>query len=183
MAYTYLITETELKQDTIIQNNVDGKLLGWAMRKAQDIYTRAVLGTALYNQIITEFAASSLTAANQTLLDSYIVPMQREYIQKEATFALWIKFTNSSIGTRSVDDLQTSGQEQVNYAVNEFERAAEYWKDLLIKYICDNIADYPLYNTGDQEIEPNTKSYTSRFTFTNEINEEVHKRKIRTHII
>jgi len=179
MAYTYLITETELKQDTIIQDNVDGKLLGWAMRKAQNVYTRAVLGSALYNEIITQFAAETLTTANQTLLDSYIKPMQLAYIQKEATFSLWIKFTNSSIGTRSVDDLQTSGQDQVNYAVNEFEREAEYYKDLLIKYICDNIADYPLYNSSDQEINPTEKGYTSRFTFLN--NEKKHTPKIPKH--
>lgn len=171
MAYTYLITETELKQDTIMQNNVDSKLIGMAMREAQDIYTRDVLGSALYNQLIIEFNAETLTAANQTLLD-YVKPMQRYYILKEFLMYGWIKLANSSVGTRDVDDLQTSQQDGINAIEGRFEQKAEYYKKRLINMICDNITDYPLYNTGNQEIYPNQKAYTSSFRIFNKNGEE-----------
>lgn len=164
MSYIYLISETELKETTILQSNVDGKLVGAAMREAQDIYTRDSLGSALYNQILIEFDEGTLTAANETLL-TYIKNMQRYYILKEFLFYGWIKLANSSVGTRSVDDLQTSAKDQINDMENKFEQKAEYYKNRLVKYICDNLALYPLYNSGNQEIEPNKKTFTSSFTF------------------
>lgn len=165
MAYTYLITEKELKESSVLHGNVDSKLIGMAMREAQDIHTREVLGTALYNQIIQEFKTSTLTAANELLLESYIKPMQKYYILKEFLMYGWIKLANSSIGTRDAEDLTTSFDSGINRMEDKFMQKAEYYRKRLVNYICDNITNYPLYNTGNQEIEPSKKSYTARFTF------------------
>lgn len=167
MEYTYLITEKELKEGSVLHGNVDSKLIGMAMREAQDIHTREVLGTALYNQIIEQFKTSTLTTANELLLESYIKPMQKYYILKEFLMYGWIKLANSSIGTRDAEDLTTAFDSGINRMEDKFTQKAEYWRTRLIKYLCDNQANYPLYITADQEIEPSKKGYTARFTFLN----------------
>ena len=176
MAYTYIISESELKETTIIQNNVDGKLIGMAMREAQDIYTRDVLGSALYNELITQINEASLTPENETLL-SYVKPMQRYYILKEFLMYGWIKLANSSVGTRDVDDLQTSQQDGINSIEGKFEQKAEYYKKRLMNFLCDNITDYPLYTSGNQEITPTNKSYTSNFTFLGRHGKKIQNQK------
>ena len=168
MSYTYLITEKELKQKSILHGNVDSKLIGMAMQEAQDIHTREALGTALYNQIIAEFDDSNLTPENDTLLENYVKPMQKYYILKEFLMYGWIKLANSSIGTRDAEDLITSFDSGINRMEDKFMQKAEYYRKRLINFIEDNILDYPLYKSLNQEIEPSNKSYTSRFTFLNE---------------
>ena len=59
MTTTLLISEAKVRQFTDINNNVDSSLLTNAIRTAQDIELQRVLGTILYNKIISDVDAAT----------------------------------------------------------------------------------------------------------------------------
>ena len=68
------ISESYLKDSTLLHENIDFKYLRPIIIMCQDIYVQPKLGSTLYDEIKTQIIGSSLTVANQTLLDDYIQP-------------------------------------------------------------------------------------------------------------
>ena len=82
--FVYFISTTYLKDNTPLNENVDDKLLKSAIKEAQEIYIRDVIGSGIYNQLQTQAFANTLSALNVTLLDSYIAPCLKYYTLTEA---------------------------------------------------------------------------------------------------
>jgi len=65
------ISETFLKQNTQVSDNVDVKYIREAILWAQDSEIQTVLGTTLYNKIQADITAGTLAGAYKTLVDDY----------------------------------------------------------------------------------------------------------------
>ena len=72
MAIALFISEQFIKDNSVIDENVDMHYITTTIDKCQKKYFRQILGTALYNELTTQINAGSLTALNTTLLDDYI---------------------------------------------------------------------------------------------------------------
>ena len=72
MTTTFIISEAKLREFTDIDNNVDTALIKNAIREAQDIELQRVLGTLLYQKILSDISSSSLTGDYKTLVDDYV---------------------------------------------------------------------------------------------------------------
>ena len=86
MATVLFISEETLKQETIISENVDPKLLVPTIKESQNIYLLPILGTSLYNQLVTQVSSNTVSAANVTLLDTYITHVLVKYCVYESIF-------------------------------------------------------------------------------------------------
>ena len=167
MPFNYFISVKFLKEETTLHENVDDKLVKIAIKEAQEITIRDVLGSSLYNLIQSQLP-SSLTSANITLMDSYIIPCLKYYTLAEIITNLQYKLANSSIMTRDAQGGRTVGLSDIGILKGEYNAKGEYYKERLINYICLNIALYPTYNTGVQEINPKTKNFTGNIYFLND---------------
>jgi hypothetical protein len=78
-----IISENYLKEYTTINNNVDVKIVTPVIQEAQVFYILPILGTQLYNQIISQVGSNTVSAANVTLLDNYVVPCLMYYVKCE----------------------------------------------------------------------------------------------------
>ena len=65
MANVLFISETFLKQNTQVSDNVDVKYIRESILWAQDTEIQPVLGTTLYNKLKTDIAASSLARKHE----------------------------------------------------------------------------------------------------------------------
>jgi len=72
MTDVFIISEENLRQFTDINNNVDSKLLKNAVREAQDIEIQRILGTKLYNKILDDIKAGTLSGNYQTLVLNWV---------------------------------------------------------------------------------------------------------------
>ena len=61
MTTTLLISETKLRQFTDMNNNVDTELLRNAVRESQDIEIQRIIGTLLYDSLMTQVDNSVFT--------------------------------------------------------------------------------------------------------------------------
>ena len=75
MTQTFIISEEKLREFTDINDNLDSKLIKNAVREAQDIYLQRLTGTSLYNYILAQIDADTLSGNYQTcynLLNIYL---------------------------------------------------------------------------------------------------------------
>ncbi len=69
MARGLFISENFVKENSEIDENVDMKLINPTIWYCQKLYIEPALGTALYNDLIADVVAGSVTGDNLTLVD------------------------------------------------------------------------------------------------------------------
>ena len=72
MTDVFIISEANLRQFTDINNNVDSKLLSSAIRESQDIEIQRILGTKLYNKILADIKAGTLSGNYEVLVVDWV---------------------------------------------------------------------------------------------------------------
>lgn len=159
--FAYMIDEDYLKANSPIDDNVDMKVLKTAMRTAQEIYIRDLIGSGIYDEILTQINAGTLSsdAENTTLVNSYIAPCLVHYIISDAAIPMTFKFMNKAISTRNSDSSQPVDVDQLTKVANFYKDKAEYYANRLTDYLRANTTLYPLYlNPGSDQTTIHPKS-------------------------
>ena len=68
------ISETYVKNNTLIDENVDMRLILPSIKDAQELRIHPILGTPLYDDLKAKITAGTLNADEVTLLDDYVAP-------------------------------------------------------------------------------------------------------------
>jgi hypothetical protein len=142
------ITLKELKRKSIIDGNLDQDKLIQFVEVAQDTYIQTQLGTKLYDQLQYEVINSSVTTANQTLIDTYIKPMLIWYSQ--ATYIPYAAFqiSNGGIYKHRSENSDSATQEEIDSLVDQAKITAEFYTQRFIDFMDQNSSDYPLYTAS-----------------------------------
>jgi hypothetical protein len=162
--FAYMIDVQWVKDNSPIDDNVDPKLLRNAMRTSQDGYIRDLIGSGLYDEILTQINASTLSANNQTLINQYIAPCLLHYIISEATVPMTFKFMNKSISTRTSDNSNPIDIDQLTTIANHYKNKAEYYANRLTAHLMEYSTTYPLYlnaGSGIDTIHPSSTTFFS----------------------
>lgn len=158
------VTEQYLKENTLIDGNVDVKYLNNLIIDAQRLHILPILGTALYNQLDTQIVAGTTTALNQTLLDDYIQDALKYWIIYEGIDIFTYHVTNKSVSTKTSDNSQPVQQIDVIRLMDRNKEKAEFFSERVTKYLCANEASYPLYNNAGSSVDtiyPNRNNFTT----------------------
>jgi len=151
-----------LRDNSIINANVDSVLLEPYIVMAQNIHIEAILGTKLFNSLVDNVA--SLSVDEKLLIDDYIQPALIQWTMYEALPFINYKFTNKAVSTNSSDNADPVGLEEIHYLRTSIKDSAEYLSERVTKFLKANELTYPLYcDNGDtvDEIHPNKDNFTS----------------------
>lgn len=184
MRRIYFISETKLKEDSIINANVDVKLIEPLITECQEFYILPILGTGLYNKLqddIQAFVSSAtpIPSASKTLLDEYIIPCLVKYIQYEAPIVLNYKFTNANVSTKNTDESLPITLDEIERIMRKFKDKAEWYAQRITLFLIANMVTYPLFiNPGSNAdtIHPNPTNYTSGMYLGPDSNDEAQRR-------
>jgi hypothetical protein len=124
--FVYFISTTYLKDNTPLNENVDDKLLKSAIKEAQEIYVRDVIGSGIYNELQVQAFAGTLTQLNTTLLDSYIAPCLKYYTLTEAMLPMTFKLMNKSVASRESDNARAVSVEEMTMIEGRYRDKADY---------------------------------------------------------
>jgi hypothetical protein len=164
MATTALfVTEQFIKENTLIDGNVDMKYITITIADAQRMHILPILGTALYNELDSQIINGNLTALNTTLLNDYIQDALKYWVIFEGIDLFTYHVTNKNISTKSSDNSQPIQQIDVIRLMDRNRDKAEYFSQRITKYLCTNEALYPLYNNPGSDFDtvfPNKNNYT-----------------------
>ena len=156
-----------LRDNTVINGNVDSERLEPFIQLAQNVHIEGVLGTLIYNEIIGQIQTDSLTALNKTLIDDFVQPALVQWSLYEALPFINYKLTNKSISTKNSDNSDPVDLDALHYLRTNVRNSAEYLSERITKYLDKNEVEYPLYceNTEVDEISPNKSNYFSGIVF------------------
>jgi len=165
MANVLFISESYLKSNTSIDENVDVKEIFPAILDAQFMHLLPALGSALYDDLKTKIDAGTTNADEDTLLTDFIAPMLTKFVQMELTDGLLFKYRDKGVMTKSSENSQPIDYTKMRYLMDKWDNKAQFYKKRLIDYLCGNTAKFPAYlqspNTWD--VIPDTDAFTNPF--------------------
>ena len=147
MTTTLIISEEKLREFTDINDNLDSKLLMNAVREAQDIYLQRLTGTSLYEYILAQIDANTLSGNYKDLVDNFIQPYLIYASYWESLDAIYTRPRNSGL-------LQPTGGENSEKADGTWynrkrqmvENKMEYYGERLTNYLIQNESQFPQLN-------------------------------------
>ena len=104
-------------------------------------------------------------SAYKTLLDDYIIKCLGYYTYFRSIHTFSYQFTDKGLQSRRGDFSNTSPDAIISKVREEARNDAEFWGDIMIKYLCDNHELYPEYTTYDEGVRPPKKAYFSGIEF------------------
>jgi len=163
MTTTFLISEAKIRAFTDINNMVDSDLLKNNIRTAQDYYLQAIIGTLLYQKLLSDVDSNSLTGAYKTLVDDYIQDYLLYATYYESLESIYLRPRNNGL-------LRPNGGENSDPADKDLylmkrqsiENKMTYYGEKLTDYIIEEQASYPELNESNKLYEQNP-NYESKY--------------------
>jgi len=153
MTSTFILSEAKFREFTDVNDSLDTALIKNAIREAQDIHLQRIIGTKLYNKILSDIDSSSLTGDYQTLVDDYIQDFLLYAAYYETLEAIYIRPRNNGLLT------PTGGENSIevdrslfNVKRQSVENKMEFYAEKLSQYISENENTFP-------ELSQNNKAY------------------------
>lgn len=159
-----MFTADYYKRNSVVNLNVDEEILHPQIIKAQNMNIERILGSNLFNLVLSEIDSGTVSARIVTLLEDYIQPALIEWVTYTALPYLNYKFTNKSISKKSSDNSEPSELSEVNFLRQDIRDDAEYLSERMTKFLEANLDIYPEYNTGNSDcddIKPSKLNFIS----------------------
>jgi len=173
MVYNVLfISETKLKDNTPITDNVDSSELRFAIQQAQTIQIQETLGTNLYDKLQQLVDTGDINLAGnvryKALLDNYVQPTLIAFSYYLALDNFWVKFINIGLVQNRSEQGNPVDLKTLQYLKTNAENQAEFQNNLMRRHLIFRSGWYPEYNNGnlnDGQLPPQVKTaFTSQIT-------------------
>lgn len=147
MARVLLISEKTLKENSVINNNVDGMYILPAIEYAQDAGLQPLLGTKLYNKLMDLVADGSITGATdyKLLLDEYVQPYLLNKVTADIQIPLTFKLRNQGVVQQTGENTYLPSLKDMQYVVQNYENKANFYGQRMSDYLHANHTKYPEY--------------------------------------
>jgi len=159
------ISEKYIKDNSYIDNNVEDKLITPLIILAQDKHILPIIGTSLWNDLISQITASSVSTDYQDLLNNYLQKATLWWTLAEAVLPLSYKFTNKNVMQKSSDNSQPASMPDLIKLKDQFTQNAEYYCERVTRHLRANPDKFPLYLqiTGNslETIRPEGTAYNT----------------------
>lgn len=157
------ISETYVKNNSLIDENVDMRLVLPSIRDAQELRMHPILGTPFYNDLKDKITAGTLNADEINLLDNYVAPSMLQWTLYECSASMLFKYRNKSVSTKNSENSQPISYQDLQFLRDEWKNKAEERDQRLINYLCDNSTLFPKYNEASDDLTPKKTAYQTGF--------------------
>ena len=176
MENTLLISESKLKRFTDINNNLDVDLISSVIREAQIIHITRLLGTKLYEKILSDVDSGTLSGDYKSLVDDYIQDSLIYWSYYESLETIYLRPRNAGLvkptgGENNIDaDMALYDKKR-----QSVKNKAEYFSERLVDYLCYNDSLFPEYGSEQNEdIYPDMGTqFKSPIVFKSGVREEI----------
>lgn len=159
-----LVSDTMIKERTSIHGNIDPKLIYPDIKVAQDMYIHPILGSALYNKLLADVGANSVSGNYKTLLDKYIVDALIYYTLSDLPTTISYQFWNKGVVRKQGVDTDLPSMSELIDISNKYKNRAEFYANRMRLYLRQNAPTmFPEYiNPGTKldDMHPANKAFT-----------------------
>lgn len=167
----YWITESRLKDWTVVLGNVDAKLIMPLIPTLSDMWVKDRLGTYFYNDILAKYNAQTISGAEVELVKI----IQETLLWRAASdIAITSAFQLTNKGPQEQNGINSTpaGQSNVSLISKHYQQKAEYFDARLVNYIKLNKDSFPNFTSNLNndcsivDVIPNKKGgYNKDITF------------------
>ena len=150
MAELLFIQPSEITQTTILGGNVDIDKYSFCIYDTQITFIEPLLGTELYDKIIADVTATTITGDYETLYDEYVKP-----ITKNEALAKYIEISsymvnNGGLFKHQPDNAEIVDKDEAQFLAGKYHALAQMYVQRFEKWICKN----PLteYKTSQDDV-------------------------------
>jgi len=142
-----IVSPAFIKENTVLHYNVDDGYLKPLIDSTQNTFIRPILGSALFDEILSQIQTSTVSALNETLIKSYIRDALKWEVCHKYTRIGTYKLRNKGAGTHSGDNFSPLSEGELVVAKNIYKDNADFYRRKLKLYLKENEDSYPLYKT------------------------------------
>ena len=169
---TYIILPSVVKERMSLHDNVDDKLIYPDIKAVQDLYIMPLLGSTLYNKILSDIAAGTLAGDYKDLMDNYLIMAICNYVMSELPEGLNYQFWNKGVSQKTVDNATQPSMSEMYSIVAKYKSRAEHYVNrarmYLIEYGNEKFPEYVTFVAGVDTVYPDRTSYTIPIYLGNE---------------
>lgn len=163
MARVLIVTEKYLKENSVVNDNADMKVITPIIFAVQDFKIHPLLGSDLFDEICGQIDSNTVTAANQMLLNNYVLPCLVMYTLCDISPAMKYRYMNKGVMVKNSENSSAADLQEIGFMMDFWKNKAEEYAERATKFLCKNSTTYPLYvaNPDLDDIKPNRTNYTS----------------------
>lgn len=138
-----LISEQQVKQQTVIEAGVDAKVLSKSIQNVQETHLKGILGGTLYDSLMNAvelkiLSGTTLSTVYSTLLTDYIRPYLIHATVTDLLVSNQFKITNKGVLKLNDNSATALNSDELEYAVKHFNNYTTTYKSNLEKFLIDN---------------------------------------------
>ena len=149
----FLLTSEELKLSGAVNQNLEDIYVEEAIKEAQDVYLREIIGDSLYNTL-----QNHTPQAEPDIYDELIEDYVKYYLKYKTLsivcFIVNFKIRNIGVAQQFSNEVNTATMEDTKSVMNYYNQQADFYANRLTKFLQTN--DIPEYKCSCNQItEPN----------------------------
>lgn len=143
MVNVNFISESKLKQFSLLDDNTSMNYINPSLKFVQDKYMSNILGKELYFEIAEQIKNDNLTTANDKLLNDYIHNVLLWALMAEIQIPLNFKFRNQGYVENNNEDGSNAHLNEIKYTKQFYQNTAQFYMAELEEFLINNRKDYP----------------------------------------
>lgn len=152
------ISTEDLKNNSLIQENVDDKILEVVILRVQKYVLRPILGTAFYKSLSERINnEEALTDLESEMMDDYVFPLMTVACDRKSIKAVTYQIRNKAVSKGEDPFIQAVNESEGLNLDNDLRLDIKIAKDDLIGWLCDNgqnIEAYKNQEINSENIQP-----------------------------
>lgn len=151
MATALFITPKDLKQNSLVDGNVDVDKFIQFIKIAQQIHVQNYLGTALYDKISQDILDGNLTGNYLTLVKDYIKDMLVHFAMVDYLPFAAYQVSNGGVFKHTSENSESVSKEEVDTLIEKHRTFAQFYTRRFIDHMSFNSNLYPEYNSSTND--------------------------------
>ncbi len=151
MATALFITPTDLKQNSLIDGNVDTDKFIQFIKIAQQIHMQNYLGTELYDKISQDIIDQDLTGDYLILVRDYLKDMLIHFAMVDYLPFAAYQVANGGVFKNTSENSESVTKQEVDTLIDKHRTFAQFYTRRFIDFMTFNQSKYPEYNASSNE--------------------------------
>lgn len=152
MAELLFIQPSDMVETSLMGGNIDYDKFTFQILQVQLTVIEPLLGTELYDKIIADITAATLTGIYLTIFDEFVKPITRNEAIGEYIEIGSFTFDNGGLFRNLPADAEPLSKEEVETLAQKYRAVAQVFVQRFNKFICKNLSSVPEYKTFQDEV-------------------------------
>lgn len=143
-----LVTKEDIFKYTSLKGNVDVDKVTPFVKVAQDIEVQGILGTELYQRVLTDVMNNTLTGNYSVLVLQYVQPMLIHYAMADFLLFHGYEISNAGIVRNSPENTVLPDKSELDTLVKRERDIAETYRNRAVDYLVYYPQYFPEYTAN-----------------------------------